>query len=239
MTRLGAKTLTVLAVVAVLALAGCGGDDDSTTTSVGGATTTSGETERRQEARELLERAQQETQGDSTAAVPFREPTGAAPTSSGSLPSEGSKAVAPGVPLARGGDNSIQTFGVEAPSEDRIQASRVLQAYLDARLAGDWARACSYLSDTTKTQLGQFGRQAGGGEPLDCAQVMRAFTQGVPRETLRSAADIRVASMRVEGARSFLLYRDGEGTPSSIPMSEEGGAWKVAAIAGSPLFLGV
>ena len=43
--------------------------------------------------------------------------------------------------------------------------------------------------------------------------------------------------MRVYGAQAFLIYRDGEGTPSAIPMNEEDGAWKVAAIAGSALVL--
>ena len=61
----------------------------------------------------------------------------------------------------------------------------------------------------------------------------------MPKEALRTAADIRVLSMRVEGGQAFLIYRDGEGLPSSVPMNEEGGAWKVAAIAGSALFLGV
>jgi hypothetical protein len=257
MTRLAAKTLSVLAVAAALALAGCGGDDDSGTTTTGGDTTSAGDTpqqlpddlspqaqkklEQLRRKAEQLREAKQDASGEgkSTTAVHFREPTGPAPTSSGSLPNEGSKNPAPGVPLARGGDNSIQTFGVEAPSADRVAASRVFQAYLDARLAGDWALACSYLSGPTRTQLEQFGGQAGRGGSSDCAQVMRAFTEGVPKEVLRNAADIRVLSMRVEGGQAFLIYRDGEGLPSSVPMNEEGGAWKVAAIAGSALFLGV
>lgn len=258
MTRFAAKILSVVAVSAALALAGCGGDDDSGTTTTGGGTTSAGDTTRQlpddlsPQAQKKLEQLRRKAEqlreakqggsgdGNSTATVPFREPTGPAPTTSGSLPNEGSKDTAPGVPLARGGDNSIQTFGVEAPSEDRIQASRVFQAYLDARLAGDWALACSYLSGPTKTQLESFGGQAQrGGRAPDCAQVMEAFTAGVPKEALRTAADIRVLSMRVEGGQAFLLYKDGDDLPSSVPMNEEGGAWKVAAIAGSALFLGV
>jgi hypothetical protein len=257
MTRLAAKILTALAVAAALALAGCGGDDDSGTTTTGGGATSAGETtqqlpddlssQAQKKLKQLRRRAEQLREakqggsgdGNSTATVPFREPTGPAPTRSGSLPNEGSKDTAPGVPLARGGDNSIQTFGVEAPSEDRIQASRVFQTYLDARLAGDWALACSYLSGPTKTQLEQLGGQAGRGGSADCAQVMHAFTEGVSKEALRTAADIRVLSMRVEGGQAFLLYKDGEGLPSTVPMNEEGGSWKVAAIAGSALFLSV
>ena len=100
--------------------------------------------------------------------------------------------------------------------------------------------ACSYLSSSMKKQLESFGSQAQrGGRALDCAQVMKAFTAGVPEKALRTAADINVLSMRIKGGQAFLLYKDGDGLPSSVPMNEEGGAWKVSAIAGSALFLGV
>jgi hypothetical protein len=240
------KTLSALAAIAALALAGCGGDDDSSTTEARiGQATRQLPDDLSPRAQRLLERvrqsAEERKQGgsrpDATAVIPFREPTGAAPTSSGSLPNEGSRDPAPGVPLARGGDNSIQTFGVEGASEDRVQAARVFQAYLDARAAGDWALACSYLSGPIKTQLEQFGGQASRGGSPDCGQVMRALTEGVSPEALRSAADIRVLSMRVEGEQAFLIYREEEGLPSAVPMNAEGGSWKVSAIAGSALVL--
>ena len=88
-----------------------------------------------------------------------------------------------------------------------------------------------------KRQFTSFGGQARGQSPPDYAQAMRAFTQGVPKAALRNAADIDVLGMRVEGGQAFLLYRDGENLPSSVPMNEDGGAWKVAAIAGSALVL--
>ncbi len=44
-------------------------------------------------------------------------------------------------------------------------------------------------------------------------------------------------SLRVKGPQAFLIYRDGQGTPTALPMAHQGGAWKVGAIAGSPLLL--
>jgi len=246
--RLAAKPLLALAVAAALALAGCGGDDDGdstpTTGGGGGAEATGRLPENLSpRVREAIERARQRAQRrqwereEAAEVPPFREPSGAAPTSSGSLPNEGTRRVAPGVPTARGGDNSIQTYGVEAPAAERVRAARVFQAYLNARAEGEYALACSYLSGPTKRELAGFG--AGEGNPPDCAQTMRALTQGVPKAALRAAADIRVLSMRAEGSQAFLLYRDGENLPSAVPMNEEGGSWKVSAIAGSALFLGV
>jgi hypothetical protein len=252
------KTLAAALIACAALLAGCGGGEETASTdaaAAGGGASQGTEAEakaKRAELKKKIERARakqnkqqaQEQGGSGTAKqrseVPFEEPSGPAPTPSGSLPNEGTKRVAPGVPTAKGGDNSIQEYGVEGPSAERVEAARVLQAYLDARLAGDWARACSYLAAPTKKQLLQFGKQAqrDGSESLGCAGVMRAFTQGLPRSALRSAAEIRVLSMRVEAEQAFLIYRDGKGVPSAIPMAREGGGWRVAAIAGSGLVLG-
>ena len=239
--RLAAKTLTALTVAAALALAGCGGDDDSaTTTGTGGgaATVRTDDLSPQQQKRleQLRERAEQKEQKQPARAVPFREPTGPAPTSSASLPNEGEKSVTPGVPTTKGGDNSIQMSGVEGPAAERVQAAKVAKAYFDARAAGEWARACSYLMEPLERQLLAFGDQARGRE-LDCAAVMRAFTARVPDRVLREAADIRVISLRVNGDGAFLLYRDGTGEAMVLAMGREDGFWKVGAIAGNALIL--
>ena len=254
MTRPATKAFAVFAVAAAFFVpAGCGGGEDDPTTTGADATTEraaagGGEAASKQggdvqgqggEQEGGDERAESEAGDNQASAVPFRDPTGPAPTTSAPLPNEGTRRVAPGVPTAKGGDNSIQEFGVEARADERVQAARVFQAYLNARAEGEYALACSYLSESMKSQLASFGGQARGQSPPDCAQTMRAFTQGVPKAALRNAAEIRVLSMRVEGGQAFLLYRDGENLPSAVPMNEEGGAWKVSAIAGSALVLGV
>jgi len=47
-----------------------------------------------------------------------------------------------------------------------------------------------------------------------------------------------VLSMRIEERNAHLPYRNGEGTPTAIPMAREGGDWRVAALDGSGLVLG-
>jgi hypothetical protein len=154
------------------------------------------------------------------------------PTDPGSLPNEGGKAVAPGVPLAKGGDNSIQTFGVAAPRRDRLEVAAAAQAYLDARVLGNWDEACSDLAAPTRVQLGKLVDSG------TCADAMAALSAGVPKTKLQIAADIEVLSMRVRGNRGFLIYRNGEGTPSAIAIHRErGGEWRVGVIDGSALVL--
>jgi hypothetical protein len=134
----------------------------------------------------------------------------------------------------RGGDNSIQDFGSEAGGEDFAAAAAALHAYLDARAAGAWRTACSYMASGLTTLLAE--PAAGeGSPPPDCPALLHALSAGLPKSALREAAQADVASVRVEGDRAFLLFHGAESTPYFIPMAREGGAWKVAAPAPSPL----
>ena len=147
------------------------------------------------------------------------------------LPNEGQKAAAPDVPLAKGGDNSIQTFGAEARRDDRLQATRAAQAYLSARAVGNWNEACARMGKPARRQ---FGKLVKGG---DCVDAMEALSYGVQKAKLRIAADLRVLSLRVQGNRGFLIYLNGEGTPSAIAVHRERGGWRPAALDGSALVL--
>jgi hypothetical protein len=53
---------------------------------------------------------------------------------------------------------------------------------------------------------------------------------------LAKAAKADVGSLRIEGDRAFIVYRGApKGTFYAISMSKEGGSWKVASLAGTPL----
>ncbi len=155
-----------------------------------------------------------------------------APTDGAALPNEGTKAVAPGVPTSNGGDNSIQAFGVESDSAERVRAATTAASYLRALADGRWAEACSDFSAATRSRLGRFAQQGEG-----CAGAMGTFAGQLPRSALLSAAKIHVLSMRVQGDHAFLIYRDGEGTASELPLARNGGEWKVAAISAAALTL--
>lgn len=244
---MGSRRPALLAALALLALlAGCGGDEGSTTeTSAagrGGQQLTPSQEAKRAELKKKVEAAKQDQEArrrkvEEEESAPPPEPEGSAPTPSAPLPNEGTEKVAPDVPTAKGGDNSIQEFGTEGAASERVEAAATLQAYLEARAAGDWATACAYLSASMKEGLAQFGGRGKGSGAPGCTETMRALTQGAPKKALRDAAKIRVQSMRIEDEQAFLIYRNGKGTPSAIPMAEDGGEWRVAAIDGSALFL--
>lgn len=216
-----------LALVAALALAGCGGSSSTSSTQSSAPTPTVATQPKSAEGQEA---------GSHARRVVPHESSRPAPTDPDPLSNEGSSAPAPGVPTAKGGDNSIQTYGLEASSSERVEVASLVQAYLGAQAAGHWSEACSLLSTRIRRNLEALGRRVKD-HALGCEKTMAALTARVPRATLHRAAEIHVLSLRARGARAFAIYRDGTERPCKLPLVREGGSWKVAAVAGSPLAL--
>ncbi len=143
-------------------------------------------------------------------------------------PVSGSQDVAPGVPMTKGGDNSIQTFGAERGGGQRAQALADLKAYLHARLAGEWARACALASQEFRHEFARLVAQAKGKErPSGCAQTLAAFLGSTPRATRREAAQVgELLSFRVEGKRGYLIFK-GARSVMFIALENDAGRWKV------------
>ncbi len=132
-----------------------------------------------------------------------------------------------------GGDNSVQEFGEEASEAELRAAAAALHGFLEARAERRWAAACAQLSQEARRGLaGSPLGEPGGG----CAASLEALAGGLSGAALREAARVDVGSLRAAGGQGFLLYRGPpEGTVYAISMSEQGGAWKVASLAGIPL----
>jgi hypothetical protein len=144
-------------------------------------------------------------------------------------PTPGSKAAAPGVPTSKEGDNSIQTWGLEASSAQRAQASATVQSYLNARAAGEWGRVCSHLATKPRREQGQY---AGG---VSCAKAMASFAAHAQTSVLQEEADINVLSFRVGHGYAFLIYhRPGDKVYAAV-LTREGGTWKIVSVTPSPV----
>lgn len=136
-----------------------------------------------------------------------------------------------------GGDNSIQRYGGEAAASELKQAAASLHAYLDARAAGDWKKACVNLAAGVAKSLQQL---AGGGaqakrKQVGCPQLLASMSAGMPASLKRDLTQAEVGALRTTGSRGFLLYRGAQHTSYFMPMAREGGGWRVAAIAASAL----
>jgi hypothetical protein len=143
-------------------------------------------------------------------------------------PTPGSKTAAPGVPTSEHGDNSIQTWGLEAPDAEREAATATVQRYLDARAKGEWGRVCSLLAAKPRREQEQFGGGA------SCAQAMVSFAADASTATLREEAEIEVLSLRIGDEYAFLVYRRPDGI-FAIALTREDGEWKLISVGPNPL----
>jgi hypothetical protein len=138
-------------------------------------------------------------------------------------PTPGSKAAAPGVPTSKHGDNSIQTWGREAPDTEREAATATVQTYLDARAAGDWAKVCALLAAKSRREQEQFG----GG--TSCAKAMGSFAADASTAVLEEEAEIEVLSFRIGDKYTFLIYRRPDGVYAN-GLVRKAGRWKLLLV---------
>ena len=227
--------LVLSATLALAALAGCGGGDGGDTTS-GSMTATArqGATAPTQAKAPSKQKAAKGQQGASPNPTRQRSAEGD--------PTPGAKAVAPGVPTTKGGDNSIQAMGTEGQPAPRAQAVDNLSAYLAAFSAHEWSKACSLASGEYRQQLSQLVANAktkgDAKKPEGCAATLAVLFAKAPKGALGASRVAKVLSFRTEGDHAFLIYRSTEGKAMFIAMKEDEGEWKVNVLQPEPFSAG-
>ncbi len=137
--------------------------------------------------------------------------------------------------LVKGGDNSVQEFGVEADAAERDAAAAALHDFLDARAEGNWAAACDYLSKSTLESFEKLAAQTKEAGATGCEATLRELTNPSARRAMKAeAAEADVGSLRIEGERAFVIYT-AERTVFAMPVANQGGVWKVASLAATPI----
>lgn len=126
-----------------------------------------------------------------------------------------------------GADNSVPTFGSEASAAERAGAEAGLRAYLGARAAREWRKACSLLAAPVRRSVEALAASTGGSAASSsCDKALPALAPlkpGVPANPLRGA----LLAFRVRGANAFALFYGPPGRQKYVvPMNREGGAWR-------------
>jgi hypothetical protein len=248
-TRDGTRPIAALvaAVLAAVLLGACGSSDSSSSGSTSASAPSSGSTTTGTSARN--------DQQDGSSQKSNSEKKGAAQDQNGgqSQPQQGNEGGSSGksakeveTPLkvsgggsaqfrTKGGDNSIQEFGDESGESELQQAAEVVHGFYVSRAAEEWDNACSYLSKSNIKQLEQLANQSAKSKGADCATVLKAFTQPLPASVEREITTVDAGSLRREGEQGFLIYYGAGHVKYAMPLKEEGGAWKVAALSGTTL----
>jgi hypothetical protein len=227
--REGTRTIvaSIAAVLTAVALAACGGSGSTTT---GSAATTESTPKRAGEA--------SGKQGGSKGKGSQADEGGSGGSGGGSGPVATPLRVSGGGSgqfRTKGGDNSIQNFGEEGDESELQQAAEALHGFYVARAEENWPRACSYLAKSMVQQLEQLAGQSSRLKGKGCAPILKALTQPLPSAARRESTVVDAGSLRHKGEQAFLIYYGAEKTVYAMPMKEEGGAWKVGSLAGTPL----
>jgi hypothetical protein len=136
----------------------------------------------------------------------------------------------------KGGDNSIQEFGSEAPESEFDEAAVALHNFLDARAEGNWAAVCTYMSKATITSIEHLARGAKPGTDTSCGAILAGVISPAAQPQIKAEAEkANVRSLRTEGEQAFVIYTGIDKTVLAMPMAHEGGSWKVTSLAGTPL----
>jgi hypothetical protein len=140
--------------------------------------------------------------------------------------------------LVPGGDNLIQTFGEEASLAERKEASKVVRAWMDARVAEDWVTDCRLLSRKyKKTLVWGDAYLVSEGKVKTCPQALAYFgdeASGTSGRTLKGLID----SLRIKGTEdteseweAWAQWHGPKGIDWVLPLEQEAGTWKVAVAA--------
>jgi len=127
--------------------------------------------------------------------------------------------------LIADGDNLVQAFGDEASAGERAKASRVVQAWMKARVAEDWAEDCKYFSRSYARALVKDANGVTEGKVKSCPAALDYFgpeASGTSGNTLTGPID----SLRVKGPRAYAQWHGPE-EDWVLPMKIEDGAWWV------------
>jgi hypothetical protein len=135
----------------------------------------------------------------------------------------------------KGGDNSVQEYGEEGGESELQEVAEIVHSFYVARAEEQWDTACSYLAQSNIEQLEQLASQSPQFKGAGCAPILNAFTRPLPAAVQREITTVDAGSFRHDGEQGFLIYYGPEQTVYSMPMRNEDGSWKVAALSGSAI----
>lgn len=125
-------------------------------------------------------------------------------------------------------------FGKEASRSELEQVARVAHGYLVAHAEQDWLAACSHLDERAMEEVETLGSSFEEVASEDCPAIIAFLLGKVPIKKTFVSSEVEAGAFRVEGDKGYLFYTDGTGgDPYMMPMSREGGDWKIASITAS------
>jgi hypothetical protein len=133
----------------------------------------------------------------------------------------------------KGGEASIEEFGSEAGGSGREAILASFSGYLNAIAAKDHAGACSHLASNVQSSLEQIAGKALGAK--GCPAILPELLAPTASQIAREQANGKIAKVRVQGDRAFVVFHAPGAELYQLTMVEEGGEWKAASVSASVL----
>ena len=126
-------------------------------------------------------------------------------------------------------NNKYVTFGAEAPVTEREAASKVLAENLEAREAANFAAQCATLD---LAEVEEVAEERGNQAKKICTKALRITAEPLKgSEKVRADPLVgRITALRVNGLKAYALFHGIDKIDYAVPMTKEGGDWKVGAI---------
>lgn len=126
-----------------------------------------------------------------------------------------------------GGEEEVEEFGSEAHGSAKDEVLATERSYLSAIATKGYEQACARLAPAVTRSLHKMveGSDAGCGAILP--KLLSPTVAAVARQQLQG----EVVRVRVEGEQAFVIFHAPGARLWALPLSNEGGGWKVATLA--------
>jgi hypothetical protein len=125
-------------------------------------------------------------------------------------------------------------FGQEASEAEMETAADSVESFFTARAKGEWGEACAQLSRAALAKIEHLATTATQLADTSCPSFLGAFIQVGPSQR-RESTEFDPGSLRVKGRLGYLIYYGAGEAVYAMPMSHEGGAWKVGSLSAKEL----
>ena len=126
--------------------------------------------------------------------------------------------------------SKLLDFGEEGSEEELEEGAAAVEKALSARAEEDWAGVCAQLAGSMLAKIEHLAESATELKDKSCPAFLAAFTRLSAKER-RDSEVVEAGSLRQQGQRAFLIYHGAGEVVYAMPLSREGDAWKVAALA--------
>jgi len=116
-------------------------------------------------------------------------------------------------------------LGHEATASQAKPVEAAFHAYMGALAAGEWGKACSYLTMTAQRRKANSARLLGA-KSASCPAGLEATTETLLSSQRVALAGAETSAVRIDGDSAVVLY-DAGSTEAAMPARREGGKWKV------------